>query len=63
LLLLFHFFHRFFENKQWISSFSCKKPSGEIAGRLDLPMVRPAGIEPAHPVPETGALSPELRAH
>ncbi len=26
-------------------------------------MVRPAGIEPAHPVPETGALSPELRAH
>ena len=25
-------------------------------------MVRPAGIEPAHPVPETGALSPELRA-
>lgn len=28
----------------------------------DLFMVRPAGIEPAHPVPETGALSPELRA-
>ena len=23
-------------------------------------MVRLAGIEPAHPVPETGALSPEL---
>ena len=26
-------------------------------------MVRPAGIEPAHPAPEAGALSPELRAH
>ena len=26
-------------------------------------MVRPAGIEPAHPAPEVGALSPELRAH
>ena len=26
-------------------------------------MVRPAGIEPALPAPEAGALSPELRAH
>lgn len=25
--------------------------------------MRPVGIEPTHPVPETGALSPELRAH
>jgi hypothetical protein len=25
-------------------------------------MVRPAGIEPALPAPEAGALSPELRA-
>lgn len=26
-------------------------------------MVRLAGIEPAHPAPEAGALSPELQAH
>ena len=25
-------------------------------------LARPAGIEPAHPAPEAGALSPELRA-
>ena len=30
---------------------------------ISLYLVRPAGIEPAHPDPESGALSTELRAH
>ena len=29
--------------------------------RAVLPVVPPAGFEPAHPPPEGGALSPELR--
>jgi hypothetical protein len=29
--------------------------------RAPFPLVPPAGIEPAHPAPEAGALSPELR--
>ena len=33
-----------------------------MAESLDFLMVRPAGIEPALPAPEAGALSPELRA-
>ena len=34
----------------------------EIFGRkLLAPLVPPAGFEPAHPPPEGGALSPELR--
>ena len=33
-----------------------------VSGFRAILMVRPAGIEPAHPAPEAGALSPELRA-
>ena len=38
----------------------CKKWILNNDENPDISMVRLAGIEPAHPVPETGALSPEL---
>ena len=42
----------------------CPTKQKTRAGRVEISkMVRPAGIEPAQPAPEAGALSPELRAH
>ena len=38
----------------------CKKWTLNNDENPIISMVRLAGIEPAHPVPETGALSPEL---
>ena len=38
----------------------CKKRILNNGENPVISMVRLAGIEPAHPVPETGALSPEL---
>ena len=38
----------------------CKKWILKNGENPVISMVRLAGIEPAHPVPETGALSPEL---
>ena len=38
----------------------CKKWTLKNGENPVISMVRLAGIEPAHPVPETGALSPEL---
>ena len=38
----------------------CKKWTLNNVENPVISMVRLAGIEPAHPVPETGALSPEL---
>ena len=38
----------------------CKKWILKNGENPFISMVRLAGIEPAHPVPETGALSPEL---
>ena len=38
----------------------CKKWTLTNGENPIISMVRLAGIEPAHPVPETGALSPEL---
>ncbi len=47
----------FYENLNWAQMQKWTLNNGE---NLIISMVRLAGIEPAHPVPETGALSPEL---
>ena len=46
--------------KKFGIGFKCKKWILNNGENPVISMVRLAGIEPAHPVPETGALSPEL---
>ena len=59
ILLLYEFGKRKFSIGLKIG-LKCKKWTLDNDENPVISMVRLAGIEPAHPVPETGALSPEL---
>lgn len=52
---------RFYGTSNWAQiGLKCKNWILNNVENPVISMVRLAGIEPAHPVPETGALSPEL---